>query len=257
MRITEPEIDAKIARQSRSFQFQHYSNFPGWSGAQNFFLPYAISSGRRILEIGSGANPTFPIDVVRENGFEYTTNDIDPNELDKADAGYNRLCLDFSKPGAAAECQGKFDFVFSRMVNEHVRNGRNYYSNIYAVLRPGGMTCHAYSTLFALPFLANRLMPEWLCDQLLAFFYPRDDLTRHGRFRAYYSWSRGPSNRAARRFEAIGFDVVEMIGYFGHGYYRKRLPLLDRIEQAKARFLSEVFPIGALTSFAVVRLRRS
>jgi hypothetical protein len=58
-----------------------------------------------------------------------------------------------------------------------------------------------------------------------------------------------------RRFERVGFEVVEFRGYFGHSYYQTRMPLLHKLERAKARWLAK-HPIPLLTSFSWVVLRK-
>jgi SAM-dependent methyltransferase len=150
---------------------------------------------------------------------------------------------------------GTFDLVFSRMVNEHVSDGQRYYRNIYNMLRPGGVTAHCFSTLYALPFLVNRLVPERLASCLLDVFNPRNRY-QQDKFPAHYSWSRGPSGRMRRRLMALGYEIVEYRGYFGHPYYNQPLMKPVRaLEEAKAAWLCR-HPIPALTSYAVVILRK-
>ena len=158
-----------------------------------------------MLEIGSGANPTLsPDELGAHPGLRYTTNDIDAGELEKAGPAYERLHLDMATARADALPREAYDLVFSRMVNEHVADGERYYRNIFDVLRPGGVTAHCFSTLYALPFVANRLLPENLTSRLLDLFNPRDRY-QQDKFPAHYSWSRGPSaavDRAPRAASA-------------------------------------------------------
>ncbi|HEY3854069.1 MAG TPA: methyltransferase domain-containing protein [Verrucomicrobiae bacterium] len=214
------------------------NDFAGWDLA-----PEAVKKllqefrSKRILEIGSGARPTIPIEFVKGAGLEYTTNDVSESELTKADPGYKKLLLDMGCASLPGELTGRYDFIFSRMVNEHVKNGENYYRNIHAMLAPGGITVHWFSTLYALPFLMNWLLPDKLSDVLLSIFASRD---RHlqGKFVAHYSWCRGPSPRSIRRFEEIGFKVLRYNGYFGHSYYARRLQFLDKLEKKKMTWLA-------------------
>jgi 2-polyprenyl-3-methyl-5-hydroxy-6-metoxy-1,4-benzoquinol methylase len=147
----------------------------------------------------------------------------------------------------------RFDLVFSRMVNEHVSDGRNYHANIHKLLKPGGLSAHCFSTLYCLPFAVNCFVPDSLSSFLLNFFRPRD-AHRLGKFQAHYSWSRGPSRTMISRFESLGFDVLEYTGYFGHGYY-SRIPLLHRLESIKARTLL-AHPIPALCSYGMLIARK-
>lgn len=236
-------------------RYDTVANFDGWHGA-----PAAIEAvidrfdSRDVLEIGSGAHPTLSVDRVRALSLRYTTNDVSQEELDKADPAYVHLCHDLSGAEPPAQLRGAFDLVFSRMVNEHVKDGERYYRNIATILRPGGITAHWFSTLYALPFLTNRLIPESLSDRVLDIFAPRDR-SGHGKFKAYYSWGRGPTRRMVARLESLGFAVLEYTGYFGHTYYRRRLPVLDFLEGKKALWLAK-HPRPLLTSYARVLLRK-
>lgn len=230
-------------------------DFEGWGQATETLKTFVDSHGSRaILEIGAGANPTLPVEFVQSRGLSYTTNDISQDELDKADPIYRRLHHDFSESHPPAEFHGAFDLVFSRMVNEHVRDGERYYRNIAAVLQPGGITMHWFSTLYAFPFLINRLIPEFVSKFLLRVFLPRDEF-KHGKFTAYYSWGRGPTRKMIRRFEALGFEVMEYTGYFGHPYYHRKISFLHTMEMKKARWLV-AHPNPHLTSYARVMLRK-
>ena len=235
--------------------FDHFDNFRGWYKSEEFLISLLEAYGARsVLEIGSGANPTLDIGGVTAKDLTYTTNDIDQSELEKAPEGYEKLCLDLCA-GDISKIPERYDLIFSRMVNEHIANGEKYYANLFELLNPGGITAHCFSTLYALPFLANRLMPEWISDQLLNFANPRNRDT-HDKFKAYYSWSRGPSKRMLRRFEGLGYRVLRYTGYFGHNYYQKRLPLLDGIEQFKARTLAKRMPLACMTSYATIVLQK-
>lgn len=236
--------------------YDHYLMFPGWTKAPEFLASVIDrESSRTVLEIGSGANPTLAPEEVTARGLHYTTNDLDAGELAKAGPAYETLLLDMATAGRGALPSASFDLVFSRMVNEHVADGERYYRNIYDALRPGGVTAHCFSTLYALPFVVNRLVPERLASRLLDVFNPRDRY-QQDKFPARYSWSRGPSERMRRRLTALGYEVVEYRGYFGHPYYNQPLMKPVRVlEEAKSAWLCH-HPIPALTSYAVVILRK-
>jgi hypothetical protein len=137
------------------------------------------------------------------------------------------------------------------MVNEHVRNGERYHKNIQRLLTPSGVAVHCFSTLYALPFIVNALLPPAASERLL-------DLTgrqHHNKFPAHYSWSRGPTARMLKRFEDIGYDVIAYKGYFGHWYYWPFKPL-HHLEFWKTRVLL-AFPNPFFCSYAVVVLRKS
>jgi SAM-dependent methyltransferase len=228
--------------------------FPGHKNSATYFRDLIVAEkSRAVLEIGGGANPTLsPDDVAGLNGVRYIVNDENATELAKAGAGYETLLADVSAPGwIAAE---PYDLIFSRMVNEHVADGAAYFRNLYRALRPGGLTVHCFSTLYALPFVINRALPDRFSHFVLENTKPRDE-DEHGKFRAYYAWSRGPTPRNIARFESVGFEVERYNGYFGHGYYGLRSPVLQRLERAKSRYLVR-HPNPHLTAYAMVHLRR-
>lgn len=229
--------------------FDLFDQCPGWHKAPDWVMGLIEEHRcRSILEIGSGANPTLSPAIVSERGLRYVANDIDTGELAKADPAFDQWVGDISH-GVPAEMESRFDLVFSRMVNEHVADGRAYHANIHRILAPGGIAAHCFATLYSLPFVTNRLLPESISDSILHIFDPRDRVKR-GKFRAYYSWSRGPSPRTIAMFESLGFEVLKYVGYFGHGYYW-RWPLLHRLELRKARALVSR-PVPALCSYAML-----
>lgn len=238
-----------------SVSFYSVADFPGWRNNvkhQGFFD--SIVSGyspQSILELGSGADPTLTPEYVLDSGAYYVTSDADARELEKADAAFERLVLDAMTD--VAELSGKFDCILSRMVGEHIKDGEQYHRNIYEMLKPGGISVHCFSTLGALPFVANRVLPGPVSDLLLHRYAPREGHTA-GKFKAYYSWSRGPSRSMLRRFEGLGFEVISYTGYFGHNYYRS-IPWLHRLEMMKADLLLK-HPIPQLCSYSTVVLRK-
>jgi SAM-dependent methyltransferase len=235
--------------------YDSVENFPGWDMAQGYFKSLlAEYACRRILEVGAGANPTLSPAYVKATRLVYVTSDSSDKELQKADVAFEQLVLDMSSNVIDPALTESFDCVLSRMVGEHVSDGNQYHRNIFKLLRPGGISAHCLSTLWTLPFAVNRLFPERLTHMLQHTFGPRDEY-HNGKFKAYYSWSRGPSKAMIQRFEQIGFEIVCYNGYFGHGYYRKRLPWLHQLELIKIRVLLKC-PIPQLCSYAALVLRK-
>lgn len=237
--------------------FDRLEDFPGWISSTNhksyfesFFNQHAPKA---VLEIGSGANPTLTPEYVNENGISYVTNDVDARELEKADPAFQRLVLDLSVQVENSELAGKFDCVFSRMVNEHVSDGEQYHRNIYNMLKPGGISAHCFSTLWNFPLAANRFLSESISAILLQLYSPHDKY-KSGKFKAHYSWSRGPSRKMINRFEGIGFEVLSYTGYFGHNYYRT-IPFLHRLEMRKAEALLK-HPIPMFCAYSTLILRK-
>lgn len=225
-----------------------------WKGYDEYVRELALCEGaQNIAELGGGANP-----VLGDNerwGFasHRIVVDISAEELAKAGGDVETRVLDLCQP--VRDGREMYDIVFSKMLCEHVPDGRAFHRNCFDLLRPGGLAVHYFPTLYTLPFVLNRLIPEQAARTLLRKIQPgRIDDPKHEKFPAYYRWTTGPTKRAIRRFESVGFELEQWHGAFGHHYYHLVKPL-DALEQAKSRFLLE-HPVPALTSFAVVALRK-
>lgn len=207
---------------------------------------------QRIIEIGGGANPTLSPDFVAARGLEYTLLDISQVELDKAPTSYMKVCADICADDFLPE--GQYDFAFSRMLAEHVPSGEKFHRNIHSILRDGGYAFHFFPTLFALPFVVNALLPEVAAEKLLHLVQPgRESSGKRGKFPAHYSWCRGPLRSSIRRFEQLRYEVDEYLGFYGHGAYYQKIPVLKNAHVRLSAALSR-HPIPALTSFAQVVL---
>lgn len=206
---------------------------------------------RKICEVGGGANPLLPIEYLRSHALEYTILDVSQEELDKAPPEYNKVLADVCGSGTSQLEQ--FDLVFTKMLAEHVVDGRTFHRNVRHMLSPGGLAFHFFPTLFAPPFVLNWLMPESMSSRVLQTFAPRNQI-KHGKFPARYSWCRGPSRSQIERLEGLGFDLVQYRGFFGHSYY-KNIPGLRNMSASVGRMLVK-HPIPSLTTFAYLILRK-
>ena len=206
---------------------------------------------KSICDIGGGRNPQLELEYVRERAIDYTVLDIAQEELDNAPAEYSKLRADIGSKDFV--CEREFDFVFSRMVAEHIKDGEQFHRNVFKMLKPGGVAFHFFPTLYSLPFVVNRMIPEWLSDRVLSLVAPRDRV-QHGKFPAYYSWTYGPTRNQIAKLESIGYEVVRYAAGFGHGYYQ-RLPVLRSFgEMLTRRFVRR--PNYLLCSFAYLVMRR-
>lgn len=234
--------------------YKPVSKFIGWGKTELFIQNFVVENKLlSILEIGAGANPTIKPNFIEEKGLDYTINDTESGELSKADNIYKKFIADLSVPNEITKLNGKFDLIFSRMVGEHIADGKNFHNNIYNLLNNGGYSFHCFSTLFAFPFIVNRILPDSATDYFLTKTAPRDEY-KHGKFKAYYNWCRGPSKKMIKRFEKIGFSIVEYVGYFGHNYYKK-IPPLEFMERLKSNILLKI-PLPYLTSYAHILLKK-
>jgi SAM-dependent methyltransferase len=244
-------LDSATTPASRRVSYQDVDSL--WKGYDNFVRELAQREGAEyVAELGGGANP-----ILADERWGFAPHrivvDISAEELAKAGGGVETRVLDLCQP--IPDGRNAYDIVFSKMLCEHVPDGRAFHQNCFDLLKPGGLAVHYFPTLYTLPFVLNRLIPEKTARKLLRKIQPgRIDDPKHEKFPAYYRWTTGPTKRAIRRFQSVGFELEQWNGAFGHYYYSLVKPL-DALEQTKSRFLVK-HPVPALTSFAVVVLRK-
>jgi len=252
--MTEQHLDSTVSREGSRVSYQDKETL--WKGYENYVRELALKEGaENIAELGGGAKT-----ILADNerwGFagKRIIVDISAEELAKAEAenDVETRVLDLCKP--VPDGREVYDIVFSKMLCEHVPDGQAFHQNCFDLLKPGGLAVHYFPTLYTLPFVLNRLIPEEAARKLLRKIQPgRIDNPKYEKFPAYYQWTTGPTKRAIRRFESVGFELEAWHGAYGHHYYHLLKPL-DAVEQAKSRFLTK-HPVPALTSFAVVTLRK-
>lgn len=214
---------------------------------------------KRFCDVGGGANPVVSLSAIEAYGLDYLVVDESPEELGKAPSGHQLLALDMSSSSAVSrlvEERGHFDVVVSKWTAEHVPDGRILHEQIFDMLRPGGTAVHLFPTLYSPVFVLNRLLPTVLSEALLSrVSSDRETEGAHAKFRPYYSWCRGPSQRQIQRFQSIGFLVERYIGFFGHWYYVRAMPL-HRVHERATEMLVR-HPLPSMTSYALVTLSRS
>jgi len=208
---------------------------------------------KRFFDVGGGALPALPLGRIRACGLEYVLLDASADELAKAPDGYEGVQADVLDTRALAELvreRGLADAVISHWTAEHIPSGEQFHRNVFDLLRPGGTAVHLFPTLYAVPFVINRI----LSPERSSTFLFRVHRARKVKFPAYYSWCRGPSRRQLRRLVAIGYTVESYTGFFGHYFYAPVKPV-HRAHEHIAEMLVE-HPVPALTSFALVVLKR-
>jgi SAM-dependent methyltransferase len=201
--------------------------------------------------VGGGANPVFSMQFVNDHRLDCTVLDISRAELEKAPKGYKKLIQDIEAVDFIPADQ--FDLVVTKMMAEHLRNGKQFHKNIFSMLKPGGLAVHYFPTLYALPFLVNKLLPESLSSFLLDIFTPRDRY-QTGKFPAYYSWCYGPTSSMLNMLTGLGYEIVLYKGIFGNTYYT-RIPIIRNLHRVYTQFLAK-HPNPYLTSFAQIILRK-
>ncbi len=179
----------------------------------------------RMLEVGGGRSPMLAEEDVRALGATYTVNDIDPDELARAPEWVSRLEGDIADPSLLGGEDG-FDVVFANMVFEHVADPQEGYRNIVARLSPGGYLVNFVPTMYAPPFVLNKLLPEDLTSRLLLRIQPHRHVGDKPKFPAYYRWCTATSATEAR-LRGAGFSECEAVPFYGHSYYKKVPGLRD------------------------------
>jgi SAM-dependent methyltransferase len=243
------EIDE---RRGTNIRYEHYDSVHRF---EEYLRKLILESGATtICEIGSGRNPALNLDFVRSQSLKYMLVDASESELEKADPEYSKMVADITDEDF--EPLDRYDLVFSRMLAEHVRDPEAFHRNVHSSLLRGGLAVHFFPTLYALPFLVNRLLPEALSEWILQRGWP--ERSRGGdrpKFPARYGWCYGPTRKQLERFTRIGYEVEEYVGFFGHGYYDRIKPLRALSRRATSYWLAH--PNAHLTSYAYVVLRRA
>ncbi len=230
----------------------------GWVGdAEGLFreeIDRVLGDGaRRVCDVGGGASPAVRLARIEKEDLDYVVFDVSGGELNEAPEGYATFegsILDDTAVAALLERHGPFDLVVTRWAAEHMPDGRHFHANVYKLLAPGGRAVHIFPTLYALPFVVNRLLPDRASWTLLLTAYQG----RTKKFPAYYSWCRGPSARQLARLRSVGYEVEHYVGFFGHGFYRRLGPLAALHKRVVTWLVSH--PSPTLTSFAVLVARR-
>lgn len=187
---------------------------------------------RRLIDIGGGRDPLFDLDELKTLGAALTVNDIAPGELACLPAGYDTACFDVAgDPAKLARWRNTFDLAFSRMVFEHVADGRCAWANLYELLAPGGVALSFNPTLYALPYVINWLLPHKFTAAFVRRFGPDRSMDTDPVFPAHYSWCFADDERMRAMLTAIGYRDVIVQPFYGHAYYGK-FPLLREIHSA-------------------------
>lgn len=201
-------------------------------GYRSLILELARQTDRpKILEIGGGRGPFLSQEDVERLQCEYTVNDIDASELALAPAWVKRLHGDIADPALldAAKHSGLYDLAFSQMVFEHVEHPAQGYRNIVQLLAPGGILVNLVPTLYAAPFVINKLLPERLSARVLAWGFPHRNSHESPKFPAFYRWCT-TTKRTKKKLDSVGFRDSRIVPFYGHGYYAK-IPILGKVAQ--------------------------
>lgn len=181
----------------------------------------ALCGAKTAIEIGGGRDPLFTAEEAMRLGLAITLNDISANELRHAPPGFSTACFDIASKSMRDQAGlGAYDLAFSRMVFEHVRDARQAWSNVHALLAPGGVGFAFIPTLYTLPFLVNRYVPETLSSAVVRMLYPNRTDRMDPKFPAFYDLCVGRENTLRPVLQGIGFREVYVAPFFGHEYFK-------------------------------------
>ena len=206
-------------------------------------------AGAEVLEIGGGRSPLLEAKDLPPDVASYTINDISQKELDLAPQGFEKLCFDVC--GDVDWIEQRFDVAFSKMLAEHVPDGRKFHGNILKLLKPGGIGFHFMPILYAPPFVINKLLPEDLSRRVLQAFFPKRNDDGIPKFPAHYSMCFGRSEKLIGLYKSIGYEDVDIRVFYGHDYFRK-IPVIRELDDLLTRTACR-FQISQLAAYAYVK----
>jgi SAM-dependent methyltransferase len=194
----------------------------GWDNYERVIRHLIARFGaRNLLEIGGGRAPMFDLPELSRMEVALTVNDISAPELARLPAGYLTACFNVAGELPPEIKRSTYDLAFSRMVFEHVEDGRQAWRNLHAVLAPGGVAIAFIPTLFAFPFVINWLIPDRIAKRIA-------EMLDRGRgddtvpvFPARYSWSYSIERWLRPMLSELGYREVMVVPFYGHRYYQR------------------------------------
>ncbi|NLG44447.1 MAG: methyltransferase domain-containing protein [Phycisphaerae bacterium] len=238
MRIAAPQTES--VRSLKTFTERHVpiskikvSAQPAWAWehytatVRNLIAHFSL---RVVMEIGGGRFPLFTREDVDALGIEFAVNDISQRELDLGPEWLHKVCFDVVGSTVPESEENRYDLVISKMVMEHVKDGRQAYRNVHRLLKRGGIFFHFFPVLYSPPFVANRLLPEAISRKVLEAAFPGRNDNEFPKFPAHYSCCTISPRTEAMLFDT-GFREVELVPVYGHDYFRK-LPGLRELDSA-------------------------
>ncbi|MFA4927868.1 MAG: methyltransferase domain-containing protein [Patulibacter sp.] len=172
-----------------------------WDAPFRAAIERELRPGMTILDVGSGRNPTLPLDE-RPAGTTYVGLDLSPDELNAAGAGaYDEHAV--ADVGALQDqLIGRFDLIVSWQVLEHVEDLGAAFACMRAYLKPGGVLVAMFSGGRSAFALVNRVVPFHIGAPIVKKIMGRSD--RNPVFPAYYDrCTAGALRRMLRDWAAV------------------------------------------------------
>ncbi len=205
-----------------------------WGNYKHAIVEIAKRKGlRRHLEIGGGRDPLFQPGEAAAHGFDVTLNDLSAHELALAPAGYSTVLCDIAAKDAPRTLgAGRYDMAYSRMVMEHVPDVERMWANVCHALAPGGVAFSFFPTLYAPPYVLNRMIPEGVSRWMLETVFPdRKEDGDNPKFPAYYNYCFSDEARLAPMLKRAGFSDALALPFWGYSYFWK-FPVLKQVDAA-------------------------
>ena len=189
----------------------------------------------KLLEVGAGRSPLLSPDDLKDLGFELCINDIVQSELDLSPYDYQQYCFDVAGDSKnVEEFHGQFDFIFSKMVLEHVDSTEQAWRNMRAILSEGGVAFSYFPVLYCIPFVVNKYLPEELASKLLHSIVSKESKKKINKFPAHYDHCVASKKVLGGMLERAGFTRYEIYPFWGHGYYHN-IPVVRNISSLVTR----------------------
>lgn len=251
---TKPQKEQPLAGALARLEPHWYHQW-AWDNYKRTVIEVAQEYGlTRLCEIGGGRDPLLRPDEARRLGFDIVVNDIDQHELDWTPTGFDTACFDIAGDVSRFP-KNSYDMMFSKMVFEHVRDVEQAWKNVHRLLKPGGIGFAFFPTLYAPPFVLNRIIPEGLSSRILTAVFPdRRDDGMAPKFPAYYDWSYGSEARVAPMLKGAGFREAVVQPFWGHDYF-KPVPGLRQLSDSLTRMCARK-DWRSLTTYAFVLVRK-
>jgi SAM-dependent methyltransferase len=180
-----------------------------------------------VCELGGGRRPFLSREQIYDLDVNYVINDIAAGELGRAPGELAKACFDLAAVNLPTEFHKHFDFVFSRMLMEHVSDGRQAYKNIFHMLKDDGIFFNFHPVLYSMALTMNWLTPEKLSKPILRHFQPHRHDDDRPKFPARYSYC-VINRKNEGMLRAAGFREVFLLPFYGHDYF-KRVPILQSV----------------------------
>lgn len=253
-RAVRAETSTTLAQALASLGVENHAEW-AWANYERVVRELANKLGaKRLLEVGGGRDPLFTTDEIERLAVEVTVNDIAPGELAVLPKTYKTACFDIAGDlTAVADRRGQFDLAFSRMVFEHVADGKKAWSNLYEMLSPGGVGLAFMPTLYTLPFVVNLLLPDKLAASIVKMLFANRTDDEDPVFPARYSWC-FTDHRLSDMLSGIGYREVAVLPFYGHSYYQS-FPLVRDVN-AWVTKLARRNDWRAISSYAYVAVRK-